>query len=176
MKEKPTTVTASIALLVAGILGMAGSFVPSASLRSLAWAIDGIGLIIAGALLVVYYFRKGYDGTAAGFLIFTIGEALILSSSGINLDADVSSFGAGTGLWAASLSLISVQKVFPIVVRCTGFIAAVLFAVVSIKIFTGDPINALTKPLPFYAYPFFAVTIFGWAWHLLRTPSLSISQ
>jgi hypothetical protein len=176
MKEKRTTVTASIGLLVGGILGMAGSFVPSASLRSLAWSIDGIGLIIAGALLVVYYFRKGYDVTAAGFLIFTIGEALILSSSGINLDADVSSFGAGTGLWAASLSLISVQKVFPIVVRCTGFIAAVLFAVVSIKIFLGDPINALTKPLPFYAYPFFAATIFGWAWHLLRTPSLSTSQ
>ena len=75
---------------------------------------DGIGLIIAGALLAVYYLRKGYDATAAGFLIFTIGEALILSSSGVNLNANVTSFGAGAGLWAASLALISFQKVFPI--------------------------------------------------------------
>lgn len=170
MKEKITKITASIGLFIGGILGMAGSFAPSASLRSLAWGLDGIGLIIAGALLAVYYFRKGYDATAAGFLIFTIGEALILSSSGINLDANISAFGAGTGLWAASLSLISSQKVFPILVRCVGFIAAVLFAVVSIQIFTGYPLNALTKPLPFYAYPFFAATIFGWAWKLLRTP------
>ena len=149
---------------------MVGSFLPSAPLRSLAWSLDGIGLIVAGALLAVYYLRKGYDATAAGFLIFTIGEALILSSSGINLDANVTLFAAGTGLWAASLALISFQKVFPILVRSTGFVAAALFTVVSIQIFTGSPINALTKPLPFYAYPFFAATIFGWAWRVIRTP------
>jgi hypothetical protein len=172
MKEKLTKITASTGLFIGGILGMIGSFVSSASLRSLVWGLDGIGLIIAGALLAVYYFRKDYDATAAGFLIFTIGEALILSSSGVDLDANVSSFAAGTSLWAASLALISFQKVFPIFVRSTGFIAAALFAVVSIQIFTGNPLNALTKPLPFYAYPFFAATIFGWAWKLLRTPSL----
>ena len=106
---------------------MVGSFLPSASLRSLAWSIDGIGLILAGALLVVYYLRKGDDGTAAGFLIFTIGEALILSSSGVNLDADVTSFGAGAGLWAASLAVISFQKNVPHTcayhgIHCCGFV------------------------------------------------------
>lgn len=175
MKEKLTTITASIGLFTGGILGMAGSFAPSASLRSLAWGVDGISLIFAGALLVVHYFRKGYDTTAAGFLIFTIGEGLILSSSAINLDANMSSFGAGTGLWAASLLLISFQKVFPLLIRCLGIIAAVLFAIVSFKIFAGNSLNALTKPLPFYAYPFFAATIFGWAWKLLRTSSSSMS-
>jgi hypothetical protein len=168
MQEKSIKITASTGLLIGGILGMVGSFAPSASLRSLAWGLDGIGLIVAGALLVVYYHRKGEDGTAAGFLIFILGEALILSSSGINLDANVPSFGAGTALWAASLFLISFQKVFPLFVRSTGFIAAALFAVVAVQIFIGQPINALTKPLPFFAYPFFAVTIFGWAWKLLR--------
>src|SRR6185436_13308467 len=176
MKEKLTRIIASFGLFIGGIFGMAGSFAPSDSLRSLLWGLDGIGLIVAGALLFVYYFRKGYDAAAAGFLIFTLGEALILSSSAINLDANVSSFGAGTALWGASLSLISFQKVFPILVRCIGFIASILFAVVSIQIFLGYPLNALTKPLPFYAYPFFAVTLFGWAWKLLRTPSLSQSQ
>jgi len=172
MEEKSTKIIASIGLLIGGILGMAGSFAPSASLRSFSWGLDGIGLIVAGALLVVYYFRKGEDATAAGFLIFILGEALILSSSGINLDANGSSFGAGTALWAASLVLISFQRVFPVFVRGTGFISAALFAVVSIQIFIGNPLNALTKPLPFFAYPFFAATIFGWAWKLLRTPSL----
>jgi hypothetical protein len=168
MNEKLIKVTASTGLLIGGILGMVGSFLPSASLRSLAWGLDGIGLIIASALLTVYYLRKGYDATAAGFLIFTIGEALVLSSSGVNLDANVISFGAGASLWAASLALISFQKVFPILVRSTGFIAAAMFTIVSIEIFTGNPINAMTKPLPFYAYPFFAATIFGWAWKLIR--------
>ena len=110
MNEKLIKVTASTGLLIGGILGMVGSFLPSASLRSLAWSLDGIGLIIASALLAIYYLRKGYDGTAAGFLIFTIGKALILSSSGIDLDANVTSFAAGAGLWAASLALISSQK------------------------------------------------------------------
>jgi len=172
MNEKLIKITASIGLIIGGLLGMVGSFVPSASLRSLAWGIDGIGLILAGALLAIYYFRKGYDATAAGFLIFVLGESLIVSSSGINLDANVPSFGAGTALWSTSLLLISFQKVFPVFVRGTGFIAAVLFAVVTVQIFTGDPLNALTKPLPFYAYPFFAATIFGWTWTLLRTRSL----
>ena len=176
MKEKLTEIIASIGLFIGGIFGMAGSFAPSDSLRSLLWGLDGIGLIVAGALLFVYYFRKGYDAAAAGFLIFTIGEGLILSSSAINLDANVSSFGAGAALWGASLSLISFQKVFPILVRCIGFIASILFAVVSIQIFLGYPLNALTKPLPFYAYPFFAVTLFGWAWKLLGTRSLSQNQ
>jgi hypothetical protein len=52
-------------------------------------------------------------------------------------------------------------------VRCTGIIAAVLFAVVAFRIFTGHPVNALTKPLPFFAYPFYAATLVGWAWTLL---------
>jgi hypothetical protein len=169
MQEKSTKLIASTGLLIGGILGMVGSFVPSASLRSLAWGLDGIGLIVAGALLVVYYFRKGEDTTAAGFLIFILGEALILSSSGIDLDANLPTFGAGTALWAASLALISFQKVFPLFVRSTGFIAAALFTVVTVQIFIGQPLNALTKPLPFFAYPFFAATIFGWAWKLLRT-------
>ncbi len=174
MNERLTKTTASIGLFIGGVFGMAGSFAPSPSLRGLAWGLDGVGLIVASTLLTVYYFRKGYDAVAAGFLIFAIGEALILSCSAINLEASVSSFGAGTGLWAASLSLISLQKLFPILVRCLGLIAAVLFVVVSVLIFTGHPLNPLTKPLPFYAYPFFAATIFGWAWTLLRTNSPSI--
>ena len=168
MNEKQTKTIASIGLFTGGLFGMIGSLVSSASLRGLAWGLDGVALIVASTLLTVYYFRKGYDTLAAGFFIFAIGEGLILSGNAADLNENVSSFGAGTSLWAASLALISFQNVFPKLIRLTGFIAAALFSVVSFQIFTGSSINALTEPLPFYAYPFFAATIFGWGWIQLR--------
>ena len=153
MNEKQTKIIAAIGLFTGGIFGITGSFVSSASFRGLAWGLDGVGLIVASALLTVYYFRKGYDIVAAGFLIFTIGESLILSCNTMDLGKDVSSFGAGTSLWGASLALISFYNVFPKIIRLTGFIAAILFLVVSAQIFTGVSVNGLTKPLPMYAYP-----------------------
>jgi hypothetical protein len=176
MNEKLTRTIASVGLFIGGIFGVAGSFVSSASFRGLAWGLDGVGLILASALLTIYYFRKGYDTVGAGFLIFIVGEGLILSCNATDLNENVSSFGTGTSLWAASLVLISFQNVFPMFVRLTGFIAAVLFSIVSVQIFTGRPLNALTEPLPFYAYPFFATTIFGWGWMLLRTNSPALNK
>jgi len=173
MNERLTKITASIGLFIGGIFGMAGSFAPSPSLRCLAWAIDGVGLILATALLTVYYFRKGMDTAAAGFLIFAIGESLVLSSNGMDLNSNLTSFGAGTSLWAASLFVISFQKIYPVFIRCAGLLAGVLFSVVAAQIFAGHPLNGLTKPLPFYAYPIFVITIFGWAWTLLRKHTLS---
>ena len=174
MNERSTKIIAVTGLMLGGIFGMVGSFVPSASLRCLAWGIDGVGLIVASALLTINYFRKGLDITAAGFLIFAIGESLILSSSGSDLDANISSFGAGTSLWAASLFVISFQKTYPLFIRFTGLLTAVLFSVVAIQIFTNSHLNGLTRPLPFYAYPIFVITIFGWALALLKENPLSL--
>jgi len=168
MNERVTEITASIGFFIGAVFGIVGSFTPSASIRGLAWGVDGIGLILASGLLTIYYFRKGLDMTAAGFLVFAVGQSLVLSSSGINLDEYDYSFGAGTGLWATALIIISFQKTYPAIVRIAGLIAAVLFAIVAVQIFTTQPVNALTKPLPFYAYPIFVVTILGWAWTLIR--------
>ncbi len=175
MKEKSIVIIAAIGLLLGCIFGITGSIVPSATLRSLAWGIDSAGLILAGALLTMYYFRKGYDVVAAAFLIFAIAETVVFSSCATNLDANIPSFGAGIFLWALSIAVLSLKKVFPLFVRCTGIIAAVLFAIVSVSIFTGHPVNALAKPLPFYAYPFYAATLVGWAWTLLRRHSHSLN-
>ena len=172
MNERSTKIAASTGLFMGGIFGMAGSLATSPSFRSLAWGIDGVGLVLASVLLTIYYFRKGLDGTAAGFLIFAIGQGLILSSSGKDLDANVSSFGAGTSLWAAALFIISFQKTYPLFIRCTGLLAAILFTATAVQIFSIQPLDALTKPLPFYAYPIFVITIFGWAWTLLTKRSL----
>ena len=44
MNDRSLRVTASVGLAVGGTLGMAGTFASSASLRGLAWGIDGIAL------------------------------------------------------------------------------------------------------------------------------------
>jgi hypothetical protein len=167
MNEKIIKLTSSIGLFIGGIFGLAGSFAPTDLLRCIAWNIDGVGLTIATFLLAYHYKKIGMIIPATGFLTFAIGECAILSSNGIDLDEHIFAFGIGTGFWTVSLLVISSQKIYSIFTRITGFIAAVLFLVVSILIFTDHSLNPLTKPLPFYAYPFFAMTIFGWAWSLI---------
>lgn len=164
-------IIAAIGLLVGCILGVAGSVVPSDTFRNLAWAAGSAGIILAGALLTIWYFRKGWDGVAAGYLLLVLGESVVFSSCATNLDDNIPSFGAGTFLWALSMATLSFQKTFPVFVRFTGIVAAGLFATVSLLIFTNYPVNALARPLPFLAYPFYAATLVGWAWTLLRRHS-----
>ena len=66
----------------------------------------------------------------------------------MDLPASVPSFGAGSGLWAMALALISGPSVFPIFVRLLGFAAAILFAVTAAQIFAGTlirPYRALCR-------------------------------
>lgn len=151
-------------LVIGAVLGMAGTFAPSVALRGLAWGLDGIALIVATACLTIHHFRRGNDVVAAGFLVFVAGEALILSCAATELAASASPFAAGAGLWAASLILICSTDVMPLWVRGFGFIAALLFAVVALQIFSGGTLTPLSRPLPFFAYPFLVAEMFGWAW------------
>ena len=175
MSDKGLRVLASAGLAVGGVLGMAGTFAPSAALRGLAWGIDGVGLVMAGALLTLAFYRKGQDLVASGFLVFVVGEGLILSSAAMDLAASVPSFGAGTSLWALALVLISIPHVFPLPVRLLGFFAAVLFGVTALQIFAGTQIMPTTAPLPFYAYPVLVATFVGWIWLLLKADALPSS-
>ncbi len=167
MKKTLILRTAATGLLIGCVLGMIGTLVPSDTTRNILWAIDSCGLIFAAALLLPYCFKKGYDVAGAGFLIFAIAQSIVFASCAVNLDESVSVFGTGTCLWALSIAVISSQKLFPLFVRCTGIIAAVLFGVVAFSIFTGHRINALARPLPYFSYPFYAATLIGWAWTLL---------
>jgi hypothetical protein len=155
---------AAVGLVIGAVLGMAGTFVPSASLRGLLWGLDGTALIVAAALLTVDHFRRGNDLVTAGFLVFVVGEALVLSGAPMDLAASTPSFGTGAGLWAASLALVSAPRVMPPLVRAFGFVGSLLFAVVAVQIFWGRPLTPLSEPLPFFAYPFLAAALFGWAW------------
>ena len=168
MDEKRLRILASVGLCVGGILGLAGTFAPSASLRGLAWGIDGLALVMASALLALSFYRKGQDLVASGFLIFMIGEGIILSGAAMDLAASVPSFGAGAGMWAMALALISIPRTFPLVVRLLGLTTSVLFAITAVQIFVGVQILPTSSPLPFYVYPFFVATFVGWIWSLLK--------
>ena len=157
-------VTAAIALVVGSILGTAGTFTSSASWRGLAWGLDGTALIMAAALLAVHHFRKGNDVVAAGFLVFLVGEALIVPGAAMDLEASRPLFAAGAALWSASLALVSSSRVMPPFVRVVGFLGSLLFAVVALPMFVGGSLTALSRPLPFFAYPFLVATLLGWAW------------
>ena len=155
---------AALGLVIGATLGIAGTFVPSAAWRGLAWGADGTAIVVASALLAVHHVRRGNDLAAAGFLVFVAGEALILSGAAMTLEASAPVFAAGVGLWAASLALVGASSTMPVWVRGVGFVTAVLFTVVAVRIFMGAELTPLSEPLPFFAYPFLAATLFGWAW------------
>jgi hypothetical protein len=148
---------------------MAGTFVPSAPLRGLLWGLDGVVLIVAAALLAIYHFRKGNDVVAAGFLVFVVGQTLVLSSAASDLAASGPTFGAGASLWAASLFLLSFPRVAMLWVRIAGAISGLAFAVVALQLFMGSGLTPLSRPLPFFAYPLFMATLLGWAWERFRS-------
>ena len=173
MDSNRLRVVAAAGLVIGAVLGMAGSFTPSDQLRSLLWGVDGIALIVASALLVVHYAREGNDQLAAGFLVFLAGETLIVSTSAMELAASAPTFGAGAGLWSAGLALISASPRMPALIRVTGAVASVLLAVTTVRILCGAGLTALSKPLPYYAYPFLALTLFGWAWVHVRSRPVS---
>jgi hypothetical protein len=168
MNDKSLRVLASIGLGVGGALGLAGSFAPSAPLRGLAWGIDGTALVMACPLLMLRFFRLGQEIVAAGFLVFAIGESLLVSGAAMDPAQSAPSFGGGVGLWAAGLVLISAPRVFPMVVRLLGLVAALLFAATASRIFAGAPIMALSQPLPFFAYPVLVATFVGWIVTIMR--------
>ncbi|MDP9176543.1 MAG: hypothetical protein M3O61_02580 [Gemmatimonadota bacterium] len=170
MSDERLRGVAAAGLVIGALLGIAGSFAPSAALRGIAWGVDGIAIVVGSALLAVHHVREGNDQLAAGFLVFLAGETLIVSGSAIELAASASSFAAGAGLWSAGLVLISASPVMPVFIRVTGAIASMLFAVTAVQILGGGSLTPLSEPLPFYAYPFLAIALCGWAWEHVRSP------
>ena len=165
MNTRQLIVIAVIGLVTGAVLGLAGSIVTSASLRGVFWGIDGTGLVVATVLLAIYHLREGNDLVAGGFLVFAIGEGVILSGAAMNpITGSIPSFGAGAVLWAAALALVSAPRLFPAVVRVLGLIASLLFLITSLQIFAGSALTPLSNPLPFFAYPFLVLTLLGWAW------------
>lgn len=165
--DRSLRLLASLGLALGGLLGLAGTFAPSDSLRGLAWGIDGMALVMASALLTVGFFRAGRDLVAAGFLVFAVGQGLVVSGAAMDLTRSTPSFGSGAGLWALALVLISGPAVLPRIARLFGLATAALFTVTALRIFAGTPLDPMSSPLPFFAYPVFVATLATWIWTLL---------
>ncbi len=160
---------AAIGLAIGGAFGLAGTFVANDALRETVWAIDGVALVVAAALLTMKYQRLGNDCVAAGFLTFVAGESLLLAGNAAGLQASVPSYLGGISLWAAALVLISAPRTFALWMRLTGFIAAALFAVSVLRALWGIPLLPTSAPLPALGYPFLILTFVGWIWTLLKS-------
>jgi hypothetical protein len=157
----------SFCSVLAAYLGI-GTFVAQRSLQAAAWSVDGVALVVATALIALKLLRVGNDVVAAGFVVFAIGEGIMLVGTATTLADSVPSFAAGTALWAAALLLTSIPREFAIWARVVGIISAILFAVTSARIFWGEQIFPTSSPLPFYAYPFLVPTFVGWIFRLVK--------
>jgi hypothetical protein len=105
---------------------------------------------------------------AAGFLVFAMGESLLVSGIAAGLEGSVPSFGGGVALWAAGLLLVSVPATLATWVRLAGVAAALCFAVVAARIFLGEELLPTATPLPFFAYPVLVLTFVGWIATLIK--------
>ena len=152
------------------VFGLAGTLAGSWHVQASLWAIDSVALVIATSLLALRYLRTGAEIVAAGFLVFAIGEGVLLSGTAAGPAASVPAFAAGTALWAAALALISGPSRLPSWLRVLGGVAACLFAITAGRIYAGEALLPTSSPLPFFAYPFLVATLLGWAWGLLREP------
>jgi hypothetical protein len=149
---------------------MAGTFVADPKLRAVFWGIDGLGLIVATAILALKNFRAGNDSVAVGFLIYSIGESVMLSGTPQPLDAMVPTFGAGAALWAAALLMTGIPRRFAIWVRVVSVIAAIVFGATFAEILWGVHVLPTSSPLPGLGYPFMVLAYGGWIWSLIREP------
>lgn len=105
--------------------------------------------------------RHGQDMVAAGSRVFIAGETLVVSGTAISLDASLPSLAAGAGLWASALALISAPKLMTSVVRAFECIAARLVTATTRQLLAGRNLAPLSRPVPFFAYPFLVFTMFG---------------
>jgi hypothetical protein len=149
----PLKVIATAGLVLGGVSMVAPP------LQAILWAIDGAGLVMATVLLTIKCFRTGNDVVA--FLVFAIGEGLLLSSAAADPESSIPSFAAGITLWGTALLLVSIPRLFALPVRIIGIVSAILFIFTAARIFMGEQLLPTSTPLPADAYPFLVVTFIG---------------
>ena len=157
--RRSINVIAAVGLALGGTLGLAGAMVTQQNVQAILWAIDGAGLVMAAAMLAIKYLRTGNDVVAGGFLVFAIGEGVILlSAPAAGLAGSIPAFAAGAALWGTALLLISVPKLFAMPIQILGIVSAVLFIVTAARIFwvssySQRPHRCQPMPIPCWSRP-----------------------
>ena len=171
MTRTSTDLVIVISLIIGATLGIGGTMVSSDATRQIFWLIDGLGVVIATVLLAVRFLRSGDDLVAAGFVVFALGETLLIAGTAAGLEASVPSFGGGVALWAAGLVLMNAPATLQMWIRGVGFVAALLFGIVAARIFLGERLLPTSSPLPYFAYPFVVLNFLGWSVTVLKRAS-----
>lgn len=143
------------------IFGIGGSSVKDLVLQSIFYEISSLGIIVAAVLLAGRLFRKGEDLVSAGFMVFALGE--IVMNVGVAPAASevaMGSFGAGMALYVPAFLMISLPKFWPLLVRITGVLCTIPFAIAAVKIFLGQNVPS-TSLFPSAGYAFLSLTMIG---------------
>ncbi len=119
-------------------------------------------------LLTLRFYRKGQDLVASGFLVFAVGEGIMLSGG---------NHGPGrkcSVIWGRDRLVGSVRWAH----QCSACLPPHCAASRTCRShhvrghgrenFAGVQILSTSSPVPFYPYPFFVATFFGWIGTLLK--------
>jgi len=158
----------AIGFAIGAALGMAGSMVKDVITQMMLYEISSIGLIVATVLISGKYAKENSEFVAAGFILLAIAEAVMSAGTAANtLSGSQPSFGAGMALYVPSVLLISIPNKFAFVIRVTGTLASIPFAIASTKIFLGEQVPS-TSLFPSIGYALLTITIVGWIWTIFR--------
>lgn len=153
-------------LLVGVVLGMAGNIPTEGWLQNLLFVVSSIGLMVAGALLVLREARRGADLVAAGFAIFAVAEIIIWVGGRTTGPGGEAPFAAATLFYAPALLLISLPPRFALWARAAGALAAVPFGVHAVVyLLGGNP----SEVLEIAGYLLLSVAVIGWAVDVVRS-------
>lgn len=157
----------AVGLAIGVSFGIAGGFFPDPITQRTLYLISSLGLMAGLLVLSTKFLRKGHDLTAAGLILFTIGEGMMTSCSAGPEDVAMAAFGAGMAVYAPSFWLICAENSFPLWTRITGVLASLVFLVVGFKVSLGESVTS-TDALPGAAYGLMSLTLIGWIIALLR--------
>ena len=165
--KRPLNLLAAIGLVIgAKSSAWSAAWSHKTTLRSAAWGLDGTAMgIVAGSFWRSAFFPEGkqFDAIAAGFLVYAIGEAVMLGSTAASLETSIPAFAAGV----ASLVGWAFPHQFPQCIRhldahrressqpfCLRSLLRVYFRAIRSRLSPGQ--------LPYFAYPILVITFIGW--------------
>ncbi len=165
--NRNVNLVAIIGLAIGAIFGLSGSFVTDPIVTIVLYEISSVGLIVSLTILALKFLKEDRLLLATGFLLFSIGEAIMSGGTAAGELGGQAAFGGGMALYGPALLLISIPKKFPIWGRMTGLAACIPFGLVASKIFLGEVVLS-SSALPGAGYGLLTLTIISWIWTLAK--------
>lgn len=158
---------ASIGLAAGALFGMSGQVFTEPVTQTCLFVISGAAFTMGLVLLTFKYLRQKNDIVAAGFLLFSIGEAISTAATAADEKTALSAFAACMLFYIMGFLLVCLPATFPNWVRITGLVSATLFAIASTKFYLGYGIH-YNDALAGIGYGLLTITIIGWIISLLK--------